>query len=98
MAELGILGVRKAKKPKTTRLDPASSRPIALLVMDLTYVATWAGMAHLCFITDVCSGMIVNGGRQPIMRTDLVLDAVDLAHSEAGSTSRRSATANPSPL
>ena len=96
MRELGIRGVRKGRKPKTTKSDPAASRPPdlvdcqftadrpnALWVMDLTYVATWAGMAYVCFITDVYSRMIVLRGWWRI-RTP-------------AASSPRSATANASP-
>ena len=111
MAQLGIRGVRKGRKPKTTRSDPAASRPPdlvdrqfvasrpnALWVTDLTYVATWAGMAYVCFITDVYSRMIVGWRVATHMRTDMVLDALEMArwsrgtrleglvaHSDAGS-------------
>ena len=111
MAQLGIRGVRKGKKPKTTKSDPAASRPPDLVdrqfeasgpnqlwVTDLTYVATWAGMAYTCFITDVYSRMIVGWRVATHMRTDMVLDALEMArwsrgtrleglvaHSDAGS-------------
>ncbi len=111
MAQLGIRGVRKGKKPKTTKSDPAASRPPDLVdrqfeasgpnqlwVTDLTYVATRAGMAYTCFITDVYSRMIVGWRVVTHMRTDMVLDALEMArwsrgtrleglvaHSDAGS-------------
>jgi putative transposase len=111
MAQLGIRGVRKGRKPKTTKSDPAASRPPDLVdrhfqasgpnqlwVTDLTYVATWAGMAYACFITDVYSRMIVGWRVATHMRTDMVLDALEMArwsrgthleglvaHSDAGS-------------
>ncbi len=111
MAQLGIRGVRKGRKPKTTKSDPAASRPPDLVdrhfqasgpnqlwVTDLTYVATWAGMAYACFITDVYSRMIVGWRVATHMRTTMVLDALEMArwsrgtrleglvaHSDAGS-------------
>lgn len=111
MAELGIRGVRKGKKPTTTRSDPQAARPADLVdrhfvasqpnqlwVTDLTYVATWAGMAYVCFITDVFSRMIVGWRVATHMRTEMVLDALEMArwsrgtcieglvaHSDAGS-------------
>lgn len=111
MAELGIRGVRKGKKPKTTRSDPQAARPPDLVdrhfvasqpnqlwVTDLTYVATWSGMAYVCFITDVFSRMIVGWRVATHMRTNMVLDALEMArwsrgtrleglvaHSDAGS-------------
>ena len=97
MAQLGIRGVRKGKKPKTTKSDPGAvrppdlvdrhfvaSKPNALWVTDLTYVATWAGMAYVCFITDVYSRRIVGWRVATHMRTDMVLDAVEMARWQRG--------------
>ena len=111
MRQLGIRGVRKGKKPKTTKSDPGATRPPdlverrftaegpnALWVTDLTYVATWSGVAYVCFITDAFSRMIVGWRVATHMRTDMVLDALEMArwsrgtrleglvaHSDAGS-------------
>ena len=97
MAQLGIRGVRKGRKPKTTKSDPAASRPPDLVdrhfqasgpnklwVTDLTYVATWAGMAYVCFITDVYSRMIVGWRVATHMRTTMVLDALEMARWSRG--------------
>ena len=67
-------------------------------VVDLTYVATWAGVAYVCFITDAYSRMIVGWRVAGHMRTQMVLDALEMArwrrgtrleglvaHSDAGS-------------
>jgi transposase InsO family protein len=72
MAELGIGGVRRGRRVFTTRADPAAARPADLVqrrfaadrpnqlwVSDLTYVATWSGVAYVCFIVDAFSRMIV---------------------------------------
>lgn len=111
MKQLGVRGVRKGKKPTTTRSDPQAARPADLVdrhfvasrpnqlwVTDLTYVATWSGMAYVCFITDVFSRMIVGWRVAAHMRTEMVLDALEMArwsrgtrleglvaHSDAGS-------------
>ena len=97
MRQLQIRGVRKGKKPKTTRSDPAAARPPdlvnrrftahrpnALWVTDVTYVATWAGMGYVCFITDVYSRMIVGWRVAGHMRTDMVLDALEMARWQRG--------------
>ena len=68
MREAGIEGIRRRKKVRTTKADPTAPRhpdlvgrdftatgPNQLWVTDLTYVPTWAGMAYVCFIVDVCS-------------------------------------------
>src|SRR5207244_4005011 len=72
--------------------------PNQLWVTDLTYVATWSGMAYVCFITDAFSRRIVGWRVAANMRTDMVLDALEMArwsrgthleglvaHSDAGS-------------
>jgi putative transposase len=61
-------------------------------------VPTWAGFAYVCFITDCFSRMIVGWRVASNMRTDMVLDALEMArwrrgtvlegliaHSDAGS-------------
>jgi transposase InsO family protein len=67
-------------------------------VTDLTFVATWAGVAYVCFIVDAFSRMIVGWRVAAHMRTPMVLDAIEMArwnrglkhpglrcHSDAGS-------------
>ena len=71
MREMGIEGVRRGKRIRTTRADEKASRPPDLVernftptgpnelwVTDLTYVPTWAGMVYVSFITDVFSRRI----------------------------------------
>ena len=113
MRELGIRGVSRCRKRVfTTRSDPDAGRPPDLVkrnfsaaqpnglwVTDLTYVPTKTGMAYVCFITDAFSRMIVGWRVATHMRTDMVLDALEMArhsrragrlvglvtHSDAGS-------------
>jgi putative transposase len=111
MRATGIEGARRTKRVRTTRPDPAASRhpdlvrrdftaaaPNQLWVTDLTYVPTWAGVAYVCFIIDAHSRMIVGWRVAPHMRTEMVLDAIEMArwsrgtrieglrcHSDAGS-------------
>ena len=93
MRELGLHGVSRCrKKVFTTRSDPDAARardlvkrdlsaahPNALWVTDLTYVPTRTGMAYVCFITDAFSRMIVGWRVAAHMRTDMVLDALEMA-------------------
>ena len=107
----GIEGLRRGQKRKTTKLDPGVTRhpdlverafvaeaPNRLWVTDLTYVAAWSGFAYVCFITDAFSRMIVGWRVASHMKTDMVLDALEMArwrrnttleglisHSDAGS-------------
>ena len=111
MRSIGIQGIRRAKRVYTTRPDPGVARhpdlvrrdftacaPNRLWVTDLTFVATWAGIAYVCFITDAYSRMIVGWRVAAHMRTSMVLDAIEMArwgrgtdleglrcHSDAGS-------------
>jgi len=92
MRELGIRGVSKCRKRVfTTRSDPGAGRPPDLVkrdfsaahpnglwVTDITYVPTRTGMAYVCFITDAFSRMIVGWRVAAHMRTDMVLDALEM--------------------
>lgn len=98
MRQLGIEGVsRLRKKVFTTRADPAAlrapdlvnrnftaDRPDALWVTDLTYVPTRSGMAYVCFIVDAFSRMIVGWRVAANMKTDMVLDALEMARAARG--------------
>ena len=98
MRELGIEGIsRRRKKVFTTIADPdavrapdlvkrnfTADRPDALWVTDLTYVPTRSGMAHVCFIVDAFSRRIVGWRVASNMRTDMVLDALEMARRSRG--------------
>ncbi len=99
MRELRIEGVsRRRKKVFTTRQDPdalrapdlvnrdfTADRPDALWVTDLTYVPTRSGMAYVCFIVDAFSRRIVGWRVAANMKTDMVLDALEMARRSRGS-------------
>jgi putative transposase len=111
MRTLGIQGVRRGRRVRTTRRDESAERapdlvgrdftaraPNQLWVTDLTYVATWSGMAYVNFIVDAFSRMIVGWRVAGHMRTAMVLDSLEMArwargtrlegliaHSDAGS-------------
>jgi putative transposase len=111
MRHAGIRGVLRTKRVRTTRPDAGAGRhpdlvkrdftataPNELWVTDLTFVATWAGVAYVCFIIDAFSRMIVGWRVACHMRTPMVLDAIEMArwnrglrhqglrcHSDAGS-------------
>ncbi len=98
MGQLGIVGVsRRRKKVFTTVADPdatrapdlvnrnfVADRPDALWVTDLTYVPTRSGMAYVCFIVDAFSRRIVGWRVAANMRTDMVLDALEMARRSRG--------------
>ena len=99
MGEMGIEGVsRRRKKVFTTVSDPdatrapdlvdrnfTADRPDALWVTDLTYVPTRSGMAYVCFIVDAFSRRIVGWRVAANMKTDMVLDALEMARRSRGS-------------
>ena len=111
MRTAGIEGVRRRRRVRTTKADPAAprppdhvqrdftaERPNELWVTDLTYVPTWSGVAYVCFIVDAFSRMVVGWRVAAHMRTEMVLDALEMArwsrgtcleglrcHSDAGS-------------
>jgi putative transposase len=98
MKMMGIEGIsRQRRKVFTTRQDPdalrapdlvnrnfRADRPDALWVTDLTYVPTRSGMAYVCFIVDAFSRRIVGWRVAANMRTDMVLDALEMARRSRG--------------
>ncbi len=95
----GIHGVRRGKKVRTTRPEEGAERhpdlvkrnftaeaPNQLWVTDLTFVATWAGVAYVCFIIDAFSRMIVGWRVASHMRTTMVIDAIEMARWSRGTT------------
>jgi len=91
MRELGIAGAVRGRRVRTTVPDLVAARPAALVqrqfaatrpnelwVADFTYVATWAGLVYVAFVIDVFSRRIVGWRASATMRTDLVLDALEL--------------------
>jgi putative transposase len=94
MRDLGISGVgTPAKRPRTTVADPAASRPGDLLerdfsaaapntrwVADITYVPTQRdGWCYTAFIMDCYSRAVVGWACWDHMRTELVLNAFEMA-------------------
>jgi putative transposase len=56
----------------------ASSRD-QLWVADITYVPTWAGFLYLAIVVDAWSRRIIGWSMETHLRTDLVLQALDMA-------------------
>ena len=92
MRAMGLYGVVRGKKFKTTRgveelprpLDRVNrnfhpSRANGLWVSDLTYVATWRGFVYVAFVIDAYSRRIVGWRVSSSLRTDLALDALEQA-------------------
>ncbi|MET8012846.1 IS3 family transposase [Streptomyces sp. NPDC005271] len=92
MRELGLEGVIRGQRRRTTVPEPSAPRPPDLVdrdftatrpdqlwVADMTYVRTWSGWAYVAFVLDVYSWMIVGWQVANHMRTELPLDALEMA-------------------
>jgi transposase InsO family protein len=60
--------------------DFAATAPNEKWVCDLTYLRTWNGFLYLAFVLDCYSRMIVGWQLATHMRTELVLDALEMAN------------------
>jgi putative transposase len=93
MRELGLRGVVRGKTSvRTTVSEAACDRPLDLVarqfrapapnrlwVADLTYVKTHSGWVYVAFVVDVCSRFVVGWQASRSLRTDLALDALEMA-------------------
>jgi putative transposase len=92
MRTLGLRGVVRGKKCRTTIADDRADRPLDLVnrqfrairpnqlwVADFTFVATWAGFVYVAFVVDVFARRIIGWRAARSMHTDLVLDALEQA-------------------
>ena len=89
---VGLCGVSRRKWVTTTVRDRAArpapdlvernfvaARPDALWVADITYIPTWAGFLYLAVVLDAFSRRIVGWAMATHLRTELVLEALNLA-------------------
>ena len=90
----GLEGVRRGKKKRTTVADEAAlerardllqrdftaARPNEKWVADITYLRTWNGFVYLAFILDCYSRMLVGWQLATHLRSELVLDALEMAN------------------
>src|SRR5215208_1439267 len=93
MRRLGLRGVVRGKTSvRTTIGDEASDRPLDLVarqfrapapnrlwVADLTFVKTHGGWVYVAFVVDACSRFVVGWQASRSLRTDLALDALEMA-------------------
>ena len=88
----GLAGAQRGRGVITTRADRAADRardlvrrefradrPNQLWVADITYIRTPSGFCYLAFVLDVFSRRIVGWQIAAHMRTDLVMDALEMA-------------------
>jgi putative transposase len=94
MRAAGLEGVHRRRFVRTTVQDEeaapapdlvgrlfAASCPDALWVADITYVPTWQGFLYVAVVLDVFSRRIVGWSMAGHLRTELILDALDMAIS-----------------
>jgi putative transposase len=92
MRAAGLAGVSRRRWIGTTRRDSASRPapdlverdftargPNRLWVADITYVRTWAGFLFLAVVLDAWSRKVVGWAMAPHLRTELVIQALEMA-------------------
>ena len=92
MREMGLVGVRREKSKRTTTPAETGPRPADLVerdfsaeapnrlwVSDLTYVWTTQGFCYVAFVIDAFSRSIVGWKVSTSLRSDLALDALEMA-------------------
>jgi putative transposase len=92
MRQAGLVGVSRRRWIGTTVRDrdarPApdlvertfqAASPNRLWVADITYIPTWAGFLYLAVVLDAWSRKIVGWAMATHLRTELVLDALNMA-------------------
>ena len=94
MRQHGLAGKLRGRSKRTTlpdeaaferardllQRDFAATGPNEKWVCDITYLRTWNGFLHLAFVLDCYSRMLVGWQLAPHMRTELVLDALEMAN------------------
>jgi putative transposase len=92
MRKAGLVGISPRKSTFTTVRDPAgrpsddlvrrdftATGPDQLWVADITYVPTWAGFLYLAVVLDVWSRRIVGWAMSTSLKTEVVVDALNMA-------------------
>lgn len=92
MEAAGLQGVSRRKRPSTTIKDDSrrsapdlverdftAEKPDDLWVADITYVPTEGGYLYLAVVLDAFSRRVVGWTMAGHLRTELVLDALDMA-------------------
>ncbi len=72
-------GVDDAPAADLVRRDFAATTPNQLWVADITWVPTWAGFLYLAVVLDAFSRKVVGWAMASHLRTELVLQALDMA-------------------
>ena len=90
--EAGVPGGSRRRRTRTTHREPGSRRapdrvdrnvtahrPDQLWVADITYIGTWAGFLYLAVVVDASSRRVVGWAMATHLRTELVIDALNMA-------------------
>lgn len=98
MREMGLAGIQKRAWKKTTTkdnqalvhqdlvnrdFDPSSHEVGSVLVGDITYLKTGTGWLYLATVIDLATRMVIGWQMAPHMRTSLVIDALEMARTQA---------------
>jgi putative transposase len=88
----GLVGCHRRRRAGLTRRDPQASlapdlvnrqfsadAPDRVWTADITYIPTWSGWLYLAVILDVFSRRVVGWAMADHLRTELVIDALDMA-------------------
>jgi len=88
----GLAGICRRKRVFTTTRDESAKpsddlvqrrfvadAPDKLWVADITYVPTWAGFLYVAVVLDAWSRRVVGWAMSTSLKTDLVLDALNMA-------------------
>ena len=62
--------------------DSRADGPNQLWLADITFITTWVGRLYLAVVLDVCSRRVVGWAMATHLRTQLVLDALQMAISQ----------------
>lgn len=102
MGRLGIAGIRRGRRARTTAGDDTAQRPADLVerdfaaaapdrlwLADLTYVPTRSGFVYAAFVIDAYSRRVLGWQTSRSLRTDLALDALEMAIHARARTGRR---------
>ena len=92
MRKAGLRGCPRARRKRTTRRNPcaapvpdlvkrnfAAAAPNKIWTADITYVSTLEGFLYLAFILDCYSRKVVGWSMANHLRTELVVDALEMA-------------------
>jgi putative transposase len=92
MKAAGLQGISRRKWTRTTvrcagaspapdlvDRDLTAPGPDRLWVADITYIPTWAGFLYLAVVLDIWSRRVVGWAMATHLRTELVLDALNMA-------------------